>query len=252
MTAESTSLHDCSYYAAAESCSLLVFSILQHHGQLLQTHQILSKHSTACFHSIYAFCCVRTSSLYSNNNNNKKILLQNCQWKSIASCKFWQALQRDINTVTPLSAFIWDIVYEMFNGLSQVYFMFWIAPKVKKRALEFYSLCLMQYHAAVAWAVIKRRATTRMHTLWFMEPMDPTAEITGTNISFKGWDGPKINHRKWQLCQNCLFLCTTGTTHFLKALVHSKIKIDKCIIHLHIILNIYDFILKTAYKTETF
>ncbi len=173
----------------------------------------LSKHSTACFHSIYAFCCVRTSSLSSNNNNNKTILLQNCQWKSIASCKFWQALQRDINTVTPLSAFIWDIVYEMFNGLSQVYFMFWTAPKVKKRALEFYSLCLMQYHAAVAWAVIKRRATTRMHTLWFMETMDPTAEITVQNISFMGWDGPKINHRKRQLCQNCLFLCTTGTLH---------------------------------------
>lgn len=125
-------------------------------------------------------------SLSSNNNNKKKILLQNWQWKSIASCKFCQALQRDTNTATPLSAFIWDIVNEMFNGLTQVYFMFWTAPKVKERALKFYSLCLMQYHAAVAWAVIKRRATTRMHTLWFMEPMDPTAEIKEKNISFMG------------------------------------------------------------------
>ncbi len=134
---ESTSIHDCSYYAAAESSLLLVFSVLQHHGQLLQTHQNLSKHSTARFHSHLCFLLCEyfllCPSLSSNLKKIKiKILLQNCLWKSIASCKFCQALQRNINTVTPLWAFIWEIVYEMFNGLTQVCFMFWTAPNVKK------------------------------------------------------------------------------------------------------------------------
>lgn len=29
-----------------------------------------------------------------------------------------------------------------------------------------------------------------------MEPMDPTAEITGINISFMGWDGPQNKSQK--------------------------------------------------------
>lgn len=141
-----------------EQLMLPVFSVLQHHGQLLQTHPNLSKHSTACFcsHLCFLLCeyFTKQAHVYQSYATSPKSY----------SKSDYESLRPVVKcSISPVSIYM-EIVYEMFNGLTQVCFMFWTQRK-KECSQTLPPLFLMQHHTAVAWAVIKRRATTRMHAL---------------------------------------------------------------------------------------